>query len=460
MNGGGPPYKPHENQKPGDQQRPGDKGSELPGQGPSGPGNLRRNNLERSALQKGRKISADKPGTGSSKIDNAAKHRKELEHQTSQDYLDQATGPPKTDNLDKIIKASPIKIPKMEPPKHLPDKGIQDKELPKKDVKDLKPGEGLDGRHNWQFPPEVVRRGDKVLPPEEVAERKKIFQAKNTLGCKYGDRTAAPGEWDRFDRELSTREREMFKDPNIEIVITGFAYNKELSEKRAQDAKREIQQRYGVDSSRIKLEAVGEELTGRVREDKADDHRDRVVMIDFVPAEKDYKKEDGGPQKKLHKVSDLPDDFKDKFNLQEGRHPRFEAFIKEGKLFLPNADEGALRWININDVPQGYSKLNNYNIIRKGNEIDAGHRYLEKPQAIENEWRRRKEKGIYDTSSNPVKMDQRELQRHVKNNKMLNQWMESYLRQGNSPKEARQKTEERSLYILKQTIAPLVGTSI
>jgi hypothetical protein len=451
MAGGGPPYK-----KPGDQPRPGDQGPGQPGQGPPGPGNLQRKNLERSALQKDRKIGADRPGTGSSRTDNAARSRKELERQASQgrpDYLDLATGPKKIDNLDKIQKAPPIKIPKMEPPQ--------------KDVKDLKPGEGLDGRHNWQFPPEVVRRSDKVLSPEEAAERKKIFQAKNTLGCKYGDRNAAPGEWDRFDRELSTKEREMFKDPNTEIVITGFASppgssksNKELSEKRGQDAKREIQERYGVDPSRIRLEAVGEELSGRARGDKGDDHRDRIVMIDFVPAEKGPKKQDGGPQSKLHKVSDLADDFKDKFNLQEGRHPRFQAFTKEGKLFLPNADEGDLRWINIKDVPEGYSKLNNHNIYRKGNEIEAEHRYLEKPRALENEWRRKGNKPIVDSAGNPAKMDQRELQRKVEMNKMLNQWKESYLRQGDSLSEARRKTEERSVYTFKRTISPIVGIGI
>ncbi len=471
MAGGGPPHK-----KPGDQPRPGDQGPGQPGQGPPGPGNLQRKNLERSALQKDRKIGGDRPGTGSSRTDNAANRRKELERQASHgrpDYLDLATGPKKIDNLDKIQKAPPIKIPKMEPPKHLLDigdykpKGIPDKELPKKDVKDLKPGEGLDGRHTWQFPPEVVRRSDKVLPPEEGAERKKIFQAKNTMGCKYGDSSAATGEWDRFDRELSTKEREMFKDPKTEIVITGFAsppgsskFNKELSGKRAKDAKREIQERYGVDPSRIRLEAVGEELSGRARGDKGDDHRDRIVMIDFVPAEKGPKKQDGGPQSKLHKVSDLADDFKDKFNLQEGRHPRFQAFTKEGKLFLPNADEGGLRWINIKDVPQGYSKLNNHNIYRKGNEIEAEHRYLEKPRALENEWRRRGNKPMIDAFGNPTKMDQRELQRRVEINKMLNQWKESYLRQGDSLSEARRKTEERSVYTFKRTITPIVGIGI
>lgn len=471
MTGGGPPQK-----KPGDQQRPGDQGPGTPGQGPPGPGNVQRKNLERSALQKDRRPGSDRAGTGASRSDTAAKSRKELERQAGQrkpDYMDLGTGPPKIDNLDKIQKAPPIKIPKMEPPKHLLDigdykpKGIPDKDLPKKDVKDLKPGQKLDGRHTWQFPPEVVRKSDKVLSPEEAAERKKIFQAKNTLGCKYGDQKAAPGEWDRFDRELTAKEREMFKDPNFEVVITGFASppgssrsNKELSNNRAKDARREIQERYGVAPSRVRLEAVGEELSGKGRGDKGDDHRDRIVMIDFITAEKGQKKPADSPESKLHKVSDLPDDFKDKFKLEEGRHPRYQAFTKEGKLFLPNADEGELRWININDVPQGYSKLNNHNIYRKGNEIDTGHRYLEKPRALENEWRRKQKKPITDSLGNSPKMDQRQLERISETNKMLNRWMESYLHQGNSLDEARRKTEAQADHVLKRTIAPLVGIGI
>lgn len=163
---------------------------------------------------------------------------------------------------------------------------------------------------------------------------------------------------------------------------------------------------------------------------------------------------------KLNGLKDLPDDYKDKAKLELGLHPRDKAFEKDGRFYLPNVESGDVKWTESKNISQGYSKLNNNLVYRKSNEIQAQHRYLEDPKAINEEWRRRTNAPLVDLYGRKVEMDEQILQRTVKTNKMLNRWMESYLKKGDSLESARKKTQERALNALKITIAPLVGLSI
>lgn len=168
--------------------------------------------------------------------------------------------------------------------------------------------------------------------------------------------------------------------------------------------------------------------------------------------------------RRLKRLHELPDDYKDKTNLvvkyEEGaQRPPDSAFARDGRIFLPNRETGSVRWTELNSVKEGYSELNNNWVHRKGDKIQAQHRYLEDPKAIEDDWRRRTNAPIVDTFGRTVTMDKTQLRKEVEANKKLNGWMESYLKNGESLDSARQKTQKRALDELKVTLAPLAGLS-
>jgi hypothetical protein len=249
---------------------------------------------------------------------------------------------------------------------------------------------------------------------------------------------------------LSETERAALKDPNAVLLVHGFAsrsgnpdFNLRLSKRRAENTGEALFEEFD-DVNAVVSGWSGEGLADLAgRPDKRDNHEDRIVLINIITAS-----EGKGPEARRG-LSELPDDYADKAKLEEGLHPRDRAFERDGRLFLPNVEDGSVRWIATKDVPQGYSKLNNHLVYRKGNAIEAQHRYLEDWGAMENEWRRRTKAPLVDDMGERLLV-----------NRFLNNWMESYLQGGHSLETARQKTEERARRVLKMTIVPLVGLSI
>jgi hypothetical protein len=266
----------------------------------------------------------------------------------------------------------------------------------------------------------------------------------------------------KWYENLSETERAALKDPNAILLVHGFAsrsgnpdFNLRLSKRRALNTGQALFEEFDDVNATIACGWSGEDLADLAgRPDKRDNHEDRIVLININTAS-----EGKGPEAR-RRLSELPNDYADKAKLEEGLHPRDRAFERDGRLFLPNVEDGSVRWIATKNVPQGYSELNNYWVFRKGDAIEAQHRYLEDRGAIENEWRRRTKAPLADLYGRSVHMDERLLERTRKVNRLLNRWTESYLEGGHSLETARQKTEERARHVLKMTIVPLVGLSI
>jgi hypothetical protein len=150
---------------------------------------------------------------------------------------------------------------------------------------------------------------------------------------------------------------------------------------------------------------------------------------------------------RLHKVSELPENFPDRFNLVEGRHPRDKPFEREGRLFMTSAETDVVRWIDRKDVPDGHSALHDHWVYKKGSQIEMRPRYPETPEGLRREWRRENHP-LVDRLGRPTGLDEREMRQRSETNRRLNQRVDYYVNTnkdqplGDALKKARQDSNK------------------
>jgi len=103
-----------------------------------------------------------------------------------------------------------------------------------------------------------------------------------------------------------------------------------------------------------------------------------------------------------------------------------QPVIAGGCLFLPNQETGETRWIRLQDIPNGYSKVNNFWLYRQGDTLQARCSYPEDLNVITDQWRRALGKPRMDSFGQETRPDPR--LREV--NQGLNRDIEMLLKKG------------------------------
>jgi hypothetical protein len=226
---------------------------------------------------------------------------------------DQATGPSKIDNRNKIIPT-----PDLETKGKQTGYGKVQLDLPEKNTGKTVPGEApnkqgksasdIDGKTqklDYKFNPEIIRLS------QEEAERKKVAKPKDGVGSAFNSSTTIQEEGERFLKQLSPDKRKALSDPNTIIYLKAYRsrpgssdYNKKLAGESAEAFKNWLVENAGVHPDCVRIKVFGEAHGERMRKaENKDDHTDRVILAEIYPnAKLDADKEKDTHDKKSEKI--------------------------------------------------------------------------------------------------------------------------------------------------------------
>ena len=130
-------------------------------------------------------------------------------------------------------------------------------------------------------------RPEPYLSQGERTERAAVDRPRDGVGFGFGESQPAEGELDRWYNGLSPEQKRAVWSDDTKITITATASrpgsdsaNQTLSEQRADAVAQALVSDYGIDSSRIVKEPLGEQpAKDEGRPEDRDDRRDRVAVI-------------------------------------------------------------------------------------------------------------------------------------------------------------------------------------